>query len=88
MIVLLYMLERGPEHWAGSVTSREAALFFHNYFMDKEYRRRIDFEMGLGKSFEGDRKPHQMRIVGIIEIHLNKRGARFASPFCLSSIVL
>lgn len=43
MIVLLYMLERGPERWAEPVTSREAALFFHNYLMDKEYRRRIDF---------------------------------------------
>ncbi|MUG70586.1 DNA helicase [Paenibacillus validus] len=43
MIVLLYMLERGPEHWAESVTSKEVASFFHGYLMEKEYRRRIDF---------------------------------------------
>ncbi|WP_422659860.1 DEAD/DEAH box helicase family protein [Paenibacillus sp. EC2-1] len=43
MIVLLYMLERGSEHWIESVTSREVAPFFHGYLMKKEYRRRIDF---------------------------------------------
>jgi hypothetical protein len=43
MIVLLYMLERGPDHWADSVTSEEVAPFFHGYLMEKEYRRRIDF---------------------------------------------
>ncbi|WP_116188353.1 DEAD/DEAH box helicase family protein [Paenibacillus taihuensis] len=43
MIVLLYMLERGPEHWAESVTAKEVAAFFHGYLMGKEYRRRIDF---------------------------------------------
>ncbi|WP_240420481.1 DEAD/DEAH box helicase family protein [Paenibacillus periandrae] len=43
MIVLLYMLERGSEHWAESVTSKEVAPFFHGYLMEKEYRRRIDF---------------------------------------------
>lgn len=43
MIILLYMLERGSEHWAESVTSKETAPFFHGYLMKKEYRRRIDF---------------------------------------------
>lgn len=43
MIVLLYMLERGSEHWIDPVTSREVAPFFHGYLMKKEYRRRIDF---------------------------------------------
>lgn len=43
MIVLLYMLERGPEHWVESVTPKEIAPFFHSYLMKKEYRRRIDF---------------------------------------------
>ncbi|MDI4647879.1 DEAD/DEAH box helicase family protein [Cohnella hashimotonis] len=43
MIVLLYMLERGPEHWAEPVTAKEVASFFHNYLTEKEYRRRIDF---------------------------------------------
>ncbi|WP_042200848.1 DEAD/DEAH box helicase family protein [Paenibacillus camerounensis] len=43
MIVLLYMLERGPDNWAGPVTPKEVAPFFHSYLTDKEYRRRIDF---------------------------------------------
>lgn len=43
MIVLLYMLERGPELWAKPVTPHEAASFFHGYLMEKEYRKRIDF---------------------------------------------
>lgn len=43
MIVLLYMLGRGPEYWEESVTSKELAPFFHGYLMEKEYRRRIDF---------------------------------------------
>jgi DNA or RNA helicases of superfamily II len=43
MIVLLYMLERGPEHWAEPVTPLEIAPFFHGYLMEKEYRKRIDF---------------------------------------------
>ncbi len=43
MIVLLYMLERGPEQWFNSVTSAETASFFHSYLMEKEYRKRIDF---------------------------------------------
>lgn len=43
MIVLLYMLERGPERWADALTAREAAPFFHGYLMEKEYRKRIDF---------------------------------------------
>lgn len=43
MIVLLYMLERGPDNWAGPVIPKEVAPFFHSYLTDKEYRRRIDF---------------------------------------------
>jgi hypothetical protein len=43
MIVLLFMLERGSEHWLDPVNSTEVALFFHTYLTEKEYRKRIDF---------------------------------------------
>jgi superfamily II DNA or RNA helicase/HKD family nuclease len=43
MVVLLAMLQRGTRHWYDPVTSREVAPFFHQYFMEKEYRKRIDF---------------------------------------------
>ncbi|THF84443.1 DEAD/DEAH box helicase family protein [Cohnella fermenti] len=43
MIVLLYMLERGPERWAEPVTPHEVAPFFHRYLMEKEFRKRLDF---------------------------------------------
>ncbi|WP_281884797.1 DEAD/DEAH box helicase family protein [Paenibacillus sp. YYML68] len=43
MIVLLYMVERGPEQWWRPVTPLEVAPFFHRYLTEKEHRRRIDF---------------------------------------------
>ncbi|MGQ7890663.1 DEAD/DEAH box helicase family protein [Paenibacillus sp. WC2504] len=43
MTVLLYMLERGVTEWMHSVTSLEVAPFFHHFYMEKEYRKRIDF---------------------------------------------
>jgi superfamily II DNA or RNA helicase/HKD family nuclease len=43
MVVLLYMLERGPDRWTGPVTPQQVAPFFHQYLTEKEYRRRIDF---------------------------------------------
>jgi superfamily II DNA or RNA helicase/HKD family nuclease len=43
MIVLLYMLERGVDHWTDPVTPQEVAPFFHRYLTEKEYRKRIDF---------------------------------------------
>lgn len=51
MIILLYMLERGPDHWAESVASSEVAPFFHGYLMEKEYRRRIDFQIRTRNGF-------------------------------------
>jgi hypothetical protein len=41
--VLLAMLERGKSKWYNSITSKETARFFHQYLMEKEYRKRIDF---------------------------------------------
>ncbi|SDT09931.1 Superfamily II DNA or RNA helicase [Paenibacillaceae bacterium GAS479] len=43
MIVLLYMLERGPELWTAPVLAKETARFFHSYLMKSEYRKRRDF---------------------------------------------
>lgn len=43
MVVLLAMLERGPEHWYEPITPQESAPFFHHYLMEKEHRKRIDF---------------------------------------------
>lgn len=43
MVVLQYMLEKGPSNWYESVTPEEVAPYFHKYYMEKEYRKRIDF---------------------------------------------
>jgi hypothetical protein len=37
------MLNRGKEQWDQSVTPHEVVPFFHQYLMEKEYRKRIDF---------------------------------------------
>lgn len=49
MVVLQAMLNRGPSRWYLPITSTEAAPFFHQYFMEKEYRKRIDFSDGETK---------------------------------------
>lgn len=49
MVVLLYMLSRGPEHWTDPVTPEEVAPFFHRYLTEKEYRRRADLSDKTGK---------------------------------------
>jgi superfamily II DNA or RNA helicase/HKD family nuclease len=49
MVVLKYMLERGPDQWAKSITPVKAAPFFHDYLTSKEYRKRIDFSDKQGK---------------------------------------
>lgn len=43
MVLLQSMLKRGSESWMKPIKSTEVAPFFHNYFMEKEYRKRIDF---------------------------------------------
>ncbi|QQE80525.1 DEAD/DEAH box helicase family protein [Alicyclobacillus sp. SO9] len=43
MIVLLAMLHRGTEQWTEPVAPIDVAPFFHQYLMDKEYRKRLDF---------------------------------------------
>ncbi|WP_433945544.1 hypothetical protein [Paenibacillus sp. SN-8-1] len=43
MVVLYYMLERGPKNWTRSVTAYEVAPFFYDYYMKDENRKSIDF---------------------------------------------
>jgi superfamily II DNA or RNA helicase/HKD family nuclease len=43
MVVLLAMLERGPSHWFDPITPEEVSPFFHQFLVEKEYRKRIDF---------------------------------------------
>lgn len=43
MIVLKAMLRRGPSDWYKEITPKEVAPFFHQYLMEKEYRKKFDF---------------------------------------------
>ncbi|MFS0638171.1 DEAD/DEAH box helicase family protein [Mesobacillus foraminis] len=43
MVVLSAMLKRGPSNWYKPITPNEVAPFFHDYLMEKEYRKQIDF---------------------------------------------
>lgn len=43
MVVLQYLLDKGPEEWLKPVTPQEVAPYFHSFYMAKEYRKRIDF---------------------------------------------
>ncbi|MFC4022317.1 DEAD/DEAH box helicase family protein [Oceanobacillus longus] len=43
MVVLQYLLDKGPSDWLKSVTPEEVALYFHQFYMEKSYRRNADF---------------------------------------------
>lgn len=43
MVVLKYMLEKGPEEWLEPITPKEVAPYFHQFYMAKNYRKIIDF---------------------------------------------
>ncbi len=43
MVVLLAMLESGKSNWYKPISSKDVAPFFHQYLMEKEHRKRIDF---------------------------------------------
>lgn len=43
MLLLLAMLQRGKEEWYHPISPEEVAPFFHQFLMEKEYRKRIDF---------------------------------------------
>jgi superfamily II DNA/RNA helicase len=49
MVVLKAMLDRGPSRWHLPITPKEAAPFFHQYLMEKEYRKQSDFSDGETK---------------------------------------
>ncbi|WP_326480887.1 DEAD/DEAH box helicase family protein [Virgibacillus halodenitrificans] len=43
MVVLQYLLDKGPSDWLVPVTPEEVAPYFHQFYMEKNYRRQIDF---------------------------------------------
>ena len=43
MLLLLAMLQRGKEEWYHPISPQEVASFFHQFLMEQEYRKRIDF---------------------------------------------
>ncbi|MCP8970844.1 DEAD/DEAH box helicase family protein [Ectobacillus ponti] len=43
MVVLQAMLERGADKWFLPITPQEAAPYFHQYYVEKKYRRDKDF---------------------------------------------
>ncbi|WP_067726905.1 DEAD/DEAH box helicase family protein [Oceanobacillus damuensis] len=43
MVVLQYLLDKGPADWLKSVTPEEVAPYFHRFYMEKKYRRNADF---------------------------------------------
>ncbi|WP_424237594.1 DEAD/DEAH box helicase family protein [Bhargavaea ginsengi] len=49
MVVLLYMLSRGPKHWTYPVAPEEVAPFFHRYLTEKEYRKKVDLDSKKGQ---------------------------------------
>lgn len=49
MVVLQYLLQKGPADWYLPVTPSEVAPYFHHFFMSKNYRKRIDFSNKTNK---------------------------------------
>lgn len=49
MVVLSYMLSKGPGYWLDPVTPEETAPFFHHYLTEKDYRLNTDFNDAQGK---------------------------------------
>lgn len=43
MVVLEYLLQKGPRDWYEPVTPNEVAPYFHHFYMSKEYRKQADF---------------------------------------------
>lgn len=43
MVVLEYLLQKGPDLWYKPVTPKEVAPYFHHFYMSKNYRKQIDF---------------------------------------------
>ncbi|MFD1039355.1 DEAD/DEAH box helicase family protein [Virgibacillus byunsanensis] len=43
MVVLQFLLNKGPSDWLKPVTPEEVAPYFHQFFMEKNYRKEKDF---------------------------------------------
>lgn len=63
MVVLSYLLSKGPEHWLDAVTPEETAPFFHFYLTEKDYRLKTDFSDAQGKKL---RQYDEKRIANLI----------------------
>lgn len=49
MVLLKYMISKGKDRWLEPIRAKEAAPFFHQYMMEKEYRFNTDFNDSKGK---------------------------------------
>src|SRR5699024_8477047 len=43
MVILQFLLDKGPQEWLNSITPEEVAPYFHQFYMEKSYRKKIDF---------------------------------------------
>lgn len=43
MVVLQFLLNKGPFDWLNPITPEETSHYFHQFFMEKAYRRKKDF---------------------------------------------
>lgn len=50
MVVLQYLLDQGAEDWLKPVTPEQVALYFHDFYMSRNYRKDADFSNGNTKS--------------------------------------
>jgi hypothetical protein len=57
MVVLFVMLKRRPSNWFNHITSHGVSQYFHQFLMEKEYRKQIDFsDKGAKKLWHYDEK--------------------------------
>lgn len=43
MVILQFLLDKGPNEWLNSITPEDTASYFHQFYMEKSYRRNTDF---------------------------------------------
>ncbi|MFD2043086.1 DEAD/DEAH box helicase family protein [Ornithinibacillus salinisoli] len=51
MVVLQFLLEKGPGQWFKSVAPEEIAPYFHHFYMERTYRKQADFSNKNTKKF-------------------------------------
>lgn len=64
MVVLAYLLTKGPSNWLDAVTPEEIAPYFHQYLTGKDYRMKIDFSDKQGKEL---RDYNEQKIVSLLK---------------------